>query len=300
MEGDIRVFEDVVTGKLVVGDHNTITLLGSSAQTKLQVFTKNISDILLNDNREIEYLIHDIVQELDSFQSLTEAKKSFSLFKSEDSQRNACIKEYNMLLAYIDKMSLSLKLQEAQLLKDISILEELEIYIIEAEKHLEIDITEAGKVLEQKKTDGMSSLDDWYNRLEKRVEDLRISHAVCIQSKAQLSLMQENNNKLIDKILATITGTIPIWRNQLTLLLGIEKYNRDIATQQKLANITEAYIKQNSKKIRKLTKKINKAKELDIDKLKIANRDLADVLNELALVEKNNIDIKLELSNTLV
>ena len=87
----------------------------------------------------------------------------------------------------------------------------------------------------------------------------------------------------------------------LYLTLGVKSPDQGLNIVYKIISVkTESYIKQNSKKMRKLTKKVNKAKELDIDKLKIANGDLADVLNELALVEKNNIDIKLELSNTLV
>ena len=94
------------------------------------------------------------------------------------------------------------------------------------------------KPIEQETDD----INNWYERLSKRISDLEISYAATMQTKAQLKLMLENNTQLIDKILGVKSGTIPIWRNQITILLGIEKLNRNLEIQNKVTEITQKYI----------------------------------------------------------
>ena len=150
-------------------------------------------------------------------------KKQLVFISSNEKKRASLIKKYNAILVYMDKMELALKLQEAQLIKDSKLYENLSKRIDTTLESLKESISYGNDVVGQKPIEQETDdINNWYERLSKRISDLEISYAATMQTKAQLKLMLENNTQLIDKILGTISGTIPIWRNQVPLQLGIK------------------------------------------------------------------------------
>lgn len=300
MEANINKEEIMPSEHLIPGNFESIIMLGSEAQTQLRSFSKTISEILLNENGDLDYLIHDIIKEIDQFQLKASAKSKISVLFGISRQRDLLIKQYNSVLSYIDKMTISLQLQEAQLIKDSTIIQQMqkliEVAIIDMENSIENGEELIRKRDSTKKED---SLDDWYGRLERRLNDLKLSHTVLLQSQAQLKLMLDNNNKLIEKILSALSGTIPIWRNQLSLLLGIEKMNRNNEAQERIEKITEQFVRTNNKKVHKKGN-CKHYKEIDIQKIKKTNNKLLQSLNELAATEENNTVVRLELKSNLI
>ena len=136
----------------------------------------------------------------------------------------------------------------------------------------------------------------WYERLSKRIEDLGISHTVILQTKTQMNLMLENNARLIDKIMGAVSGTIPIWRNQITILLGIEKMNRNLEIQNRVAEITQKYITKGKNIGRK---KHIESTELCVEKLMNTNETLKKALDDIDSIEKKDGGIRLEFSDSL-
>lgn len=197
----------------------------------------------------------------------------------------------------MDKMELALKLQEAQLIKDSKLYENLSKRIDTTLESLKESISYGNDVVGQKPIEQETDdINNWYERLSKRISDLEISYAAIMQTKVQLKLMLENNTQLIDKILGAISGTIPIWRNQITILLGIEKLNRNLEIQNKVTEITQKYI---SKEKATIGIKHKNKKELSIEKLLNTNETLKKALDELDSVEKRDGEIRLELSSAL-
>lgn len=290
---------DIVSHEeLIIGNHDSLLLFGSEAQQSLREFSKSLSTMLLNSNGDLEYLINDILNEINDFQESITEKTLFSFFHSETAKRDRLIKKYDAVLVCIDKMELALKLQEAQLIKDSKMIEEIGKKIAESINKLESEVQYGKQLLMSRQTHETDDvLDNWYVRLSKRVEDLEISHTVSLQSQAQMQLMLANNTQLIDKILAAITGTIPIWRNQVTLLLGIERMNRNQEIQSKVAQITQSYLDDGTKQTKKI---IKKSKEIDTEKLLLANDKLRKSLDELIVVENKDANIRLELNNSLM
>ena len=282
--------------KLIVGNSDSILMFGCEEQQMLREFSKTISNQLLNCNGELEYLIHDILNEIDGFQRSVE-KKQLVFISSNEKKRASLIKKYNAILVYMDKMELALKLQEAQLIKDSKLYENLSKRIDTTLESLKESISYGNDVVGQKPIEQETDdINNWYERLSKRISDLEISYAATMQTKAQLKLMLENNTQLIDKILGTISGTIPIWRNQITILLGIEKLNRNLEIQNKVTEITQKYI---SKEKATIGIKHKNKKELSIEKLLNTNETLKKALDELDSVEKRDGEIRLELSSSL-
>ena len=282
--------------KLIVGNPDSILMFGCEEQQMLREFLKTISNQLLNCNGELEYLIHDILNEIDDFQRSVE-KKQLVFVSSNEKKRENLIKKYNAILVYMDKMELALKLQEAQLIKDSKLYENLCQRIDDTVENLKAAISYGQDVMEQKTIEqATDDINNWYERLSKRISDLEISYVATMQTKAQLKLMLENNTQLIDKILGAISGTIPIWRNQITILLGIEKMNRNLEIQNKVTEITQKYI---SKEKTTIGIEHKNKRELSIEKLLNTNETLKKALDELDSVEKRDGEIRLELSSSL-
>lgn len=296
MDRDNHGTEMLSQNKLIVGNSDSILMFGCEEQQMLREFSKTISNQLLNCNGELEYLIHDILNEIDDFQRSVEKKQLFFIISNEK-KRASLIKKYNAILVYMDKMELALKLQEAQLIKDSKLYENLSKRIDTTLESLKESISYGNDVVGQKPIEQETDdINNWYERLSKRISDLEISYAATMQTKAQLKLMLENNTQLIDKILGAISGTIPIWRNQITILLGIEKLNRNLEIQNKVTEITQKYISKEKATIGIIHK--NK-KELSVEKLLNTNETLKKALHELDSVEKRDGEIRLELSSSL-
>ena len=296
MDRDNHGTEMLSQNKLIVGNSDSILMFGCEEQQMLREFSKTISNQLLNCNGELEYLIHDILNEIDDFQKSVEKKQLFFI-SSNEKKRAGLIKKYNAILVYMDKMELALKLQEAQLIKDSKLYENLSKRIDTTLESLKESISYGNDVVGQKPIEQETDdINNWYERLSKRISDLEISYAATMQTKAQLKLMLENNTQLIDKILGAISGTIPTWRNQITILLGIEKLNRNLEIQNKVTEITQKYI--SKEKVTIGIKHKNK-KELSIEKLLNTNEILKKAMDELDSVEKRDGEIKLELSSSL-
>lgn len=296
MDRDNHGTEMLSQNKLIVGNSDSILMFGCEEQQMLREFSKTISSQLLNCNGELEYLIHDILNEIDDFQRSVEKKQLFFI-SSNEKKRASLIKKYNAILVYMDKMELALKLQEAQLIKDSKLYENLSKRIDTTLESMKETISYGNDVVGQKPIEQETDdINNWYERLSKRISDLEISYAATMQTKAQLKLMLENNTQLIDKILGAISGTIPIWRNQITILLGIEKLNRNLEIQNKVTEITQKYI---SKEKATIGIKHKNKKELSIEKLLNTNETLKKALDELDSVEKRDGEIKLELSSSL-
>jgi len=296
LEKEGNEIEVLEKNQLIVGNDDSILLFGCEAQQQLREFSKAISNQLLNSNGDLEYLIHDLLKEIDDFQVSIE--KKVGIFSgSNEKKRERLIKKYNDVLVYMDKMELALKLQEAQLIKDSKLFEELSRCIDETLSSLQTAISYGNDVVNQKPKGPISDdIKEWYERLSKRLEDLGISHTVALQTKAQMKLMLGNDAQLIDKIMGAVSGTIPIWRNQITLLLGIEKMNRNLEIQTKVAEITQKYITKEKNIGRK--KRVDYT-ELCVEKLMNTNETLKKALDDLDSIEKKDGGIRLELSGSL-
>lgn len=296
MEKEGNEIEVLEKNQLIVGNDDSILLFGCEAQQQLREFSKAISNQLLNSNGDLEYLIHDLLKEIDDFQVSIE--KKVGIFSgSNEKKRERLIKKYNDVLVYMDKMELALKLQEAQLIKDSKLFEELSRCIDETLSSLQTAISYGNDVVNQKPKGPISDdIKEWYERLSKRLEDLGISHTVALQTKAQMKLMLGNDAQLIDKIMGAVSGTIPIWKNQITLLLGIEKMNRNLEIQTKVAEITQKYITKEKNIGRK--KRVDYT-ELCVEKLMNTNETLKKSLDDIDSIEKKDGGIRLELSGSL-
>lgn len=301
MGKDLEMTNKIIQGKLVVGDHDSLLLFGNDAQIGLNEFSKIVSNIITRNNNELEDVIVDISEQLDKSQTKEFARTGLDIFKSESKYIREVLKQYNKILSNVDQLELSLKLQQAQLIKDTKMLdylaENLEASISQIEKYVTY-----GKQISKEKLlcdDSQSlsyELSSWYDRLNKKIQDLEITHTIAIQNMVQIRLMRENNYLLIDKIVSIIGTTLPIWRNQISLILGIEKVRCNKKIQEKILDITSKHIEKSQAIIYKSE---HRKKNIDWSNLQGTNRQLLNVLQELREYEQEDNSIRNSITNIL-
>ena len=301
---DVRNAKKIFGGSLVVGDHDTITLFGIHPQNSLKDYSRRVTTLLLKDTAELDLAIADVLSEIEHFE--LRAKKPIKSFLGRQLHHKEIQKEYAKILSYIDSMSVYFKLQQAQLIKEIKLLEKLSDTVASCTEELEqcIDIGQTTLMARNAPVGRISTdslllntpldTDVWYERLEKRIDDLLISHTVSLQSQAQIKMLHDNNLVILDRIAGTISNTFPIWQNQMAIMLGIDLMETRMNVQEQLLGVSNRYVEQTSKKSQR--KKIN---EIQLNKLLELNRSLSRALDEMARLEENNNVLRNEFLNTV-
>ena len=230
--------------------------------------------------------------EIEKFQS-EKNKKILNLFISPEKQYKKIMERYKVLFSYMDKMILNLNLQQAQLIKDSSIMEHLAEEINKCISAIDKCVGYGNEILNDIKNKNYcnydkSTLISWMDLLSKRLEDLKISSIVSLQTSAEISIIISNNRNLINKISSIVSNTIPIWRNQASALLNIEIYKRKIAVERNVTKIADDFIEENT------DKKVN------FEKLKELNGNLENALKELSFIEEKENASKQKLNKLLI
>ena len=279
---------EIFDGDLIIGNHDSITLFGTQSQVRLRDYSKAISKILLRNNDELELAIEDVISEIEKSEAQM-AKKKLSFFGLRN-RKAELTKEYNRIATYIERLCLFFQMQQAQLLKEIKLLEKLSATVGESIVALENDIAIGEKILcnktpTEKQSDNYrplnvindsENMDVWYARLTRRIDDLRVSHTVALQNQAQIRFLYENDLVLLDRIAAAISNTFPIWQSQMVVMLGIERLEKRLEDQEKVFS--------NS----------SQQEQLDVERIVALNRKLKDALNEADSLEKKDLRIRKE------
>ncbi len=291
----------IFDGNLVVGNHDTITLLGAQSQVKLRDYSKTVSKLLLRENDELDDAIVNVVSEIEIFENHAK-KKPHQLFGLHNRHKEIT-REYSIIVAYIERVCLFLQLQQAQLLKEVKLLEKLSITVRGGTTALEKCIKVSKEVLSNRPVSDEAGNkrhqqnficsyeeddDTWYSRLERRIDDLCISHTVSLQNQAQIKILYDNNLVLLDRISSAISNTFPIWQSQMVMVLGIERLEQRMNDQNQVLGNMQNH------SLRKILHSDYSLKNqpLDVDGIRALNIKLTNALRETASVEKQDLVIR--------
>ena len=288
---------------------NTAQILqyGAGTQKKMADFSDAaLANVRTQDLGEVGDLIVDVVGELKGFD--TEEKKGLLGFlKKKTDQLTTMKSKYALAEANVEKISDALQQHQVRLLKDSAVLDklyqqnlayfkELTMYILAGKQKLEE--VRSGKLaeLEQKaKLSGLAEdaqeardLADKCNRFEKKIHDLELTRAISIQTAPQIRMIQNNDTMMVEKIQTTMMNTIPLWKNQMVLALGIAHSTEAAQAQRQVNDITNALLKQNAEKLHMAS--IETAKEaergiVDIETLKQTNAQLITTLDDVMKIQ---------------
>ena len=296
--------------KIDIMESNVILQYGSAAQKKVTDFSDNaLKNVRTKDLGEIGGLLSTLVTELKGFNANEEEKKGlFGLFKKGTDKAAAFKARYDKAEANVDKIAALLEEHQITLLKDIALLDqlyernaqntkELTMYIIAGRKKLaQVRNEEVPKLIEKARQSGLpedtqaaNDLAQACDRFEKKLYDLELTRQVSIQMAPQIRLIQNNDTLMTEKIQSTLVNTIPLWKNQIVLALGINHSKEAMEAEREVSNMTNELLKKNAETLHQATVEVAKESErgiVDIETLQHTNEELIATLDEVLAIQQ--------------
>ena len=290
-----------------VTNSNVILQYGAAAQKKIAGFSENaLQNVRTKDLGEVGEMMTDLIGELKGFDA-EEDKGFLGFFRKASSKISQMKTRYDKAEANVDKICVALEGHQIQLLKDIAMLDEmynvnltyfkeLSMYIIAGKKKLEeVRATVLPPLVEKAKATGlpedaqaandMASLCD---RFEKKIHDLELTRMVSIQMAPQIRLIQNNDTLMSEKIQSTLVNTIPLWKSQMVLALGLAHSQQAMEAQREVTDMTNELLKKNADKLKTGTVETAKESErgiVDIETLRYTNESLITTLDEVIRIQ---------------
>ena len=302
-----RMVEQFVD-KIEIKNSNSILQYGVGAQKKISDFSHSaLNDVKTKDLGEIGEILCSVVTELKNFEESEEKKGLLGIFKKSKDKITQMKVNYENVESNIAKMCNVLEKHQIQLLKDIAMLDkmyeinkayfkELYMYILAGKKKLQkLEIEELPKLKEKARTSGnpqdAQELNDFIalcNRFEKKIHDLELTKMISLQMAPQIRLIQNNDTLMSEKIQSTIINTIPLWKSQIVLSLGVAHAADAARVQSQVTNMTNELLRKNAEILK--TSTIETAKEsergiVDIDTLRVTNESLISTLDEILNIQ---------------
>lgn len=313
-----------INQNIMIEDSTSVLQYGLEAQTKIAKFSDSVLEGVKNKNTgEIETVLTDLVAEIKSFDSnVTESNNKFlNFFKGTKKQLVRLIAKYNTIENNIDKIEKDLESHRIQMLKDIVIFDEMyeknleffkdiSLYIIAGDKKLEelnAELKElqekAAQTNEQLDAQKVSDMENMINRFEKKIHDLKVTRIISIQMAPQIRLLQNNESELVEKIQSSITNTIPLWKNQIVLALGISNTKQALAAQHALTDATNELLQKNSEILKQGSIELAQESEraiIDIQTLNKTNQNILETLDEVLKIHNDGKQKRLEAEKELL
>lgn len=286
-----------------VFDSTQILQYGAAAQNKISSFSDSVlEDVKTKSTGEVGDLLADLVSEIKGFDgSIAEPKGLAKIFSNAKKQLNKIVAKYSKIESNIDGIEKGLDKSKIKLLKDVSMFDEMyqknleyfkeiSLYIIAGERKLDelknVVLPElkkkAEETQEQMDIQKVQDMEAQINRFEKKLHDLKTTRIISIQMAPQIRLIQNNDAELVEKIQSSLTNTIPLWKNQMVLALGISNAKTALKQQQAVSQLTNNMLVKNSETLKQGTLDIAKESEraiVDIATLKKTNQDLIETLD---------------------
>ena len=306
---DEKKMVDEFSQKIDLHDTNGILQYGIGTQKKMADFSENaLKSVKTKDLGEVGDMISGLVTELKSFDVDEEEKGFFSFFKKQENKLSAMKAKYDRAEANVERICEVLEGHQVQLMKDVAMLDnmynlnltyfkELSMYILAGRKRLEeIRATELAEAVGRAQKSGLpedaqaaKDLEEMCTRFEKKIHDLELTRMISIQTAPQIRLVQSGDTLMIEKIQTTIVNTIPLWKSQMVIALGVEHANQAARAQQEVTDMTNELLKKNAEKLKVATVESAKASErgiVDIQTLQATNASLISTLDEVVRIQE--------------
>ena len=295
------------TKQIDLKDSTSILQYGAGVQKKMADFSEGtLEKVRAKDMGEIGDLLTGVVAELKGFEE-EEAKGIKGFFKKKASKAEIMKLRYDKAEASIEKICKTLEGHQIQLLKDSALLDqlyelnkvyfaELNMYILAGKKKLQQVRTEELPALRAKAAaSGMSSdaqavndLEALCNRFEKKIHDLELTRMVSLQMAPQIRMVQSSDITMSEKIQSTLVNTIPLWKSQMVIALGVEHSRKAAEAQSQVSDLTNELLKKNAEKLKMATLETAKESErgiVDMETLIATNESLISTIDEVMKIQ---------------
>ncbi len=307
---ELKMVDDFAQ-KIDLTNSTQILQYGAGSQKKVADFSSaTLENIRTKDLGEIGDMVTGLVTELKGFDAAAEEPKGiFGFFKKASNQLEEMKTKYAKAETNVERISGMLQDHQVQLLKDIAMLDkmyemnltyfkELSMYILAGKKKLEqVRAGELPALMAKAQQSGLpedaqaaKDLDDMCNRFEKKLYDLQLTRNISVQMAPQIRLIQSNNTMMAEKIQTSIVNTIPLWKSQMVLALGLAHSQQAVEAQRAVTDMTNELLKKNAAALKQGTIEAAKESErgiVDIETLQQTNRSLIETLDEVVQIQKD-------------
>ena len=297
-----------------VYDQTQILQFGAAAQEKISKFSDDVlTNVRTKDTGEVGELLASLVAEIKSFDSALADNAHTNIieriFSTAKKEFDKLIAKYSKIEKNINTIEGGLEKDKLQILKDINVFDnmyeknleyfkEISLYIIAGEKKLEelkeVTLPALKKEAEASKdhldVQKVQDMENIIHRFEKKLYDLKTTRLISIQMAPQIRLLQNNDAELVEKIQSSITNTIPLWKNQMVLALGINNARKALKHQQEVSKLTNDMLKKNSETLKQGSIKVAEESEkaiVDIETLRKTNQDIIETIDKVIEIHKN-------------
>ena len=293
--------------KIDVENTTQILQYGAGTQKKMADFSDTaLANVRTQDLGEVGDLITNVVGELKGFDA-EEEKGLFGFFRKQVNKLDVMKTRYAKAEANVEKISDALQKHQVRLMKDSAVLDKMYEQNLAHFKELTMYILAGKQKLEQVRTGKLRQLEETAQRtglaedaqaardlsekclrFEKKIHDLELTRAISIQTAPQIRMIQNNDTVMVEKIQTTLVNTIPLWKNQMVLALGIAHSTEAAQAQRQVTDITNALLKQNAEKLHMASVETAKEAErgiVDIETLKKTNAELIQTLDDVMKIQ---------------
>lgn len=300
---------DDFAASIDLSNSNMVLLYGTGAQKKIADFSETaLEHIKTKDLGEIGQMLTDMVGELKTMEA-EEDKGFLGIFRKNGNKLSTMKAKYEKAETHINQVCKMLEGHQIQLLKDVatldrmydlnlSYLKELSMYIMAGKKKLDETMgTELPRAVEKAKKSGLpedtqaaNDLANLCNRFEKKLHDLELTRMVSLQMAPQIRLIQNNDTAMSEKIQSTLVNTIPLWKTQMVLAVGLNHSTEAARAQKQVSDTTNELLKKNAEMLKMATIETAKESErgiVDIETLKETNKSLIYTLDEVLKIQED-------------
>lgn len=322
-EADRRAIEEFAQ-KIDLNNTDHVLLYGSDAQKKIADFSDSaLATVRTNDTGEVGEMLVKLVNEIKGFGDSAEKPKGLGgLFWNAKKAVSDMQTKYDKVEVNVDAIASSLEGYQVQLLKDISLFnhlydmnteyfKELTMYILAGEKRLaEVRRTtleelkaraaQSGDAMDAQRANDMAANCD---RFEKKLHDLKLTRQVALQMAPQIRLLQNNDSLLVERIQSTLSNTLPLWKSQIVIALGLHRSQEALKAQTAVTDMTNELLRKNAAALK--TSTIETAREaergiLDLNTLVETNQSLIDTISEVMKIQDEGRAQRVEAEKQLV
>lgn len=295
--------------KIDLRDSGVVLQYGAAAQKNIADFSEStLNAVRTKDLGELGGMVTDLVTELKGFSAEEEEKKGlFGFFKKTSNNLTAMKAKYEKAEVNVDKIAEELEQHQLVLMKDVALLDQMYEKNLEYFKQLSMYILAGEKKLQDERTTTLARLYDKANatglpedaqaandyaalcdRFEKKLYDLKLTRQISIQMGPQIRMIQNNNTMMTEKIQTSLVNTIPLWKSQMVLALGISHSKQAMEAQRAVSDMTNELLKKNADMLKMATVETAKESErgiVDIETLQHTNESLISTLDEVMAIQ---------------
>lgn len=296
--------------KIDITDLNIVLQYGAGSQQKIANFSDSaLQNVKTKDLGEVGDMITSLVGELRDFEDDDSTKGFLGFFKKQTNKLEQMKTKYDKVDVNVEKIATALEDHQVKLMKDVAVLDqlynvnlanfkELSMYIVAGKQKLEeVRANELPALIEKAKqsnlpedTQAANDMAAMCNRFEKKIHDLELTRAISIQMAPQIRLIQNNDTVMSEKIQTTLVNTIPLWKSQMVIALGLAHSQQALKAQQQVTDLTNELLKKNAEALKISTIETAKASErgiVDIETLKQTNETLISTLDEVVQIQND-------------